>query len=262
MLTITDESTGTEVSDGVVLDVATYGAGPAALLLPGVEGARADQEFATRLGAGHTVLAPSHPGFDHSPRPDWLDSVEDLAYLYLDYLDRIDARDVTLIGCQFGGWVAAEMAVRSSARLARLVLVDAVGIKPGRREERDIADVFHMTRAELDRRTFHDVAKGPGDLSVADKDDVLRIARNEEALACFGWEPYLHNPRLLRWLHRISVPTLVAWGESDGIVTPDYGRAYAAAIPEARFELVAEAGHRPQAEQPERLSALIRDFAG
>jgi pimeloyl-ACP methyl ester carboxylesterase len=262
MLTLIDESTGTEVSDGVVLDVATCGTGPTALLLPGVEGARADLEFAAQLGADHTVLAPSHPGFDHSVRPDWLDSVEDLAYLYLDYLDRIDARDVTLVGCQFGGWVAAEMAVRSATRLSRLVLVDAVGIKPGGREDRSIADVFHMTRAELDRRTFHDVAKGPGDLGVAAEDDVLRIARNEEALACFGWDPYLHNPRLLRWLHRISVPTLVAWGESDGIVTPDYGRAYAAAIPGARFELIPGAGHRPQVEQPAGLGALIRDFAG
>jgi pimeloyl-ACP methyl ester carboxylesterase len=262
MLSLTDESTGTEVSDGVVLDVAAFGAGPTALLLPGVEGVLADQEFASRLGARYSVLAPSHPGFDTSARPDWLDSVEDLAYLYLDYLDRVGARDVTLIGCQFGGWVAAEMAVRSASRLSRLVLVDAVGIKPGGRENRDIADVFHMTRSELDRRTFHDTAKGPGDLSAADEDDVLRIARNEEALACFGWDPYLHNPRLLRWLHRIGVPTLVAWGESDGIVTPDYGRAYAAAIPGARFELIPEAGHRPQVEQPERLSTLIRDFAG
>jgi pimeloyl-ACP methyl ester carboxylesterase len=261
MLTLTDERTGTEVSDGVIIDVATRGTGPTALLLPGVEGARDDLEFAAELGDAHTVLTPSHPGFDTSPRPDWLDSVEDLAYLYLDYLDRTDARDVTLIGCQFGGWVAAEIAVRSCARLARLVLVDAVGIKPGGREDRDIADVFHLTRGELDRRTFHDAGKGPGDLSAAPEDDVLRIARNEEALVCFGWEPYLHNPRLLRWLHRVTVPTLVAWGESDGIVTPAYGQSFAAAIPDARFEVIPEAGHRPQAEQPERLAALIREFS-
>ncbi|HEY6495956.1 MAG TPA: alpha/beta fold hydrolase [Trebonia sp.] len=261
MLTLTDERTGTEVSAGVVLDVTAYGAGPAALLLSGVEGVRDDQEFVTLLGGAHAVLAPSHPGFDLSPRPDWLDSVEDLAYLYLDWLDRLDARDVTLVGCQFGGWVAAEMAVRSSARLSRLVLVDAVGIKPGGREERDIADVFHMTRGELDRRTFHDTARGPGDLTAALEDVVLRIARNEEALACYGWEPYLHNPRLLRWLHRISVPTLVVWGESDGIVTPGYGRSLAEAIPGARFEVIPDAGHRPQVEQPGGLSALIRDFS-
>jgi pimeloyl-ACP methyl ester carboxylesterase len=267
MLTLIDEVTGTTVSDGVALDVTTYGAGagasagPTTLLLHGVEGARDDRAFGELLGAAQTVLAPSHPGFDLSPRPDWLDSVEDLAYLYLDWLERLDARDVTLIGCQFGGWIAAEIAVRSCARVSRLVLVDAVGIKPGSREDRDIADVFHLTRAELDRRIFHDPAKGPGDLTVAPKDDVLRLARNEEALACYGWEPYLHNPRLLRWLHRISVPTLVVWGESDGIVTPAYGRSLAAAIPGARFELVPHAGHRPQVEQPRHLADLISDFS-
>jgi pimeloyl-ACP methyl ester carboxylesterase len=206
MLTLTDNLTGTTVSDGVILDVATYGAGPTTLLLHGVEGAPDDRALGELLGAAQTVLAPSHPGFDLSPRPDWLDSVEDLAYLYLDWLEQLDARDVTLVGCQFGGWVAAEIAVRSCARLSRLVLVDAVGIKPGSREDRDIADVFHMTRAELDRRTFHDPAKGPGDLSAAARDDVLRIARNEEALACYGWEPYLHNPRLLRWLTASACP--------------------------------------------------------
>src|ERR1700744_2315600 len=101
MLTLTDERTGSEVSSGGVLDVTAQGAGAPALLLSGVEGVRDDQEFATLLGDTHAVLAPSHPGFDLSPRPDWLDSVEDLAYLYLDWLDQLEAHDVTLVGCQF-----------------------------------------------------------------------------------------------------------------------------------------------------------------
>ncbi|MEW2504038.1 alpha/beta hydrolase [Amycolatopsis sp. NPDC047767] len=261
MLTLTDETTGTTVSDGVVLDVTTTGSGPTALLLHGVEGVRDDRGFAEHLGATSTVLAPSHPGFDLSPRPEWLDSVEDLAYVYLDWLDRIGAHDVTLVGCQFGGWLAAEIAIRSTARLSRVVLVDPVGIKTGGPTDREIADVFHLTREELDARTFHDPAAGPGDLTAAERDTVLRIARNEEALACYGWEPYLHNPRLRRWLHRIDVPTLVVWGGSDRIVTPDYGRAFAEAIPGARFEVLPGAGHRPQVERPAELAELIRDFS-
>ncbi|MFI5610300.1 alpha/beta fold hydrolase [Amycolatopsis sp. NPDC051903] len=261
MLTLTDETTGTAVSDGVVLDVSTTGSGPATLLLHGVEGVRDDREFIGRLAETATVLAPSHPGFDLSPRPDWLDSVEDLAYVYLDWLDRIDAHDVTLVGCQFGGWVAAEIAIRSTARLTRLVLVDPVGIKTGGPTDREIADVFHLTREELDARTFHDPAHGPGDLTRAERETVLRIARNEEALACYGWEPYLHNPRLRRWLRRIDVPALVVWGESDRIVSPGYGRSFAEAIPGARFEVLAGAGHRPQVERPAELAGLIREFS-
>jgi pimeloyl-ACP methyl ester carboxylesterase len=59
----------------------------------------------------------------------------------------------------------------------------------------------------------------------------------------------MYNPQLRRWLRRITVPTLVAWGASDGIVKPSYGRAYSALIPGARFELIERAGHHPEIEQ-------------
>jgi len=70
----------------------------------------------------------------------------------------------------------------------------------------------------------------------------------------------MYNPRLRAWLHRISVPTLVVWGESDGIVTPAYGREFARAIPGARFETIAGCGHHPEIERPEELAALIASF--
>lgn len=260
MLTLVDDTTGTVVSDGIALDVVTLGTGPTVLLLHGVEGAAANRPFAERLAEGHQVIAPSHPGFDLSPRPDWCDSIDDLAYLYLDWLDRLDPPGVVLVGLQFGGWLAAEIAIRSCARLSHVVLIDPVGIKVGGREDRDIADVFALPRADVDALVFASPEHGPGDLTVAPEEEVLRIARNEEALALYGWEPYLHNPRLRRWLHRISVPSLVVWGERDGIVSPNYGRAFAREMPRSSFELVSSAGHRPQIEQPDRLAALIHDF--
>lgn len=246
--------------EDVVLDVRTTGSGPTALVLHGAEGIQADAAFVDALAERFTVVAPTHPGFGLSPRPDWCDSVDDLAYLYLEWLERQDLSDVVLVGLQFGGWIAAEMAVRDTSRLSRLVLVDAVGIKVGGQEDRDIADVFVMPRDELDARHYADPAAGPGDLSLAPHEDVLHIARNEEALALYAWEPYLHNPRLRRWLSRIHISTLVAWGAQDGIVSPDYGRAYADAIPGARFELIDDAGHRAQIEQPDQLTKLIADF--
>ena len=263
MLNLVDPGTGTLVGhvDGVevTLDVHRSGTGPVLLLLHGAEGREADAAFIVALAARFTVIAPSHPGFGLSPRPDWCDSVEDLAYLYLEWLERMDLRDVVLVGLQFGGWIAAEMAVRDCSRLANVALVDPVGIKVGDREQRDIADVFAMSRAELDARTYADPAAGPGDLTQAPSELVLHIARNEEALALYGWEPYLHNPRLHRWLPRIHVPTLVTWGTQDRIVSTDYGRRYAAAIPGARFEVVDDAGHRAQVEQPHRLAELVAE---
>ena len=70
----------------------------------------------------------------------------------------------------------------------------------------------------------------------------------------------MYNPRLKRWLGRIALPTLVLWGASDGVVTPAYGRAYAALIPGARFDLIDGAGHHPELEQPDALADRILDF--
>jgi pimeloyl-ACP methyl ester carboxylesterase len=90
--------------------------------------------------------------------------------------------------------------------------------------------------------------------------EIIVHARNRDALCLYGWHPYMHNPHLNRWLGRITVPTLVLWGSDDGVVTPDYGRAYAGLIPGARFELIEQAGHHPEIEQPDALADRIARF--
>lgn len=227
------------------------------MILPGAERLQENDAFIDALADEFTVVMPTHPGFGRSPRPSWCTSVDDLAYLYLDWLDRNKHQDVTLIGLQFGGWVALEMAVRSCARLAQLVLVDTVGVKMKGPTDREIVDVFATSHAHLDSRYYADPAYRMGDLAQAPMPAVLEMARNEEALATYGWQPYLHNPRLRRWLWRIAVPTLIAWGADDGVVAADYGRALASQIPNARLEVLENAGHRPQVERAADLAALI-----
>jgi pimeloyl-ACP methyl ester carboxylesterase len=87
------------------------------------------------------------------------------------------------------------------------------------------------------------------------------MAANFQALGVYGREQGMHDPKLRRRLGRVRIPALVVWGESDGVVDPDYGRAYAQSLPNARFELIPEAGHLPQIEQPERLLTLVWEFA-
>lgn len=264
MLNLVDTKSGTVFDtvedDEVVLDVTREGAGDPLLLLHGVEGVAADALFIDRLAENFSVHAPSHPGFDLSPRPEWCDSVEDLAYLYLNWLRRQD-KPVTVVGLQFGGWIAAEMAVREPQLFRHLVLVDSVGIRVSAPDVRDIADVFALPREDVEHRTFATEEARNGDLSTLDPLVVERIARNEEALALYGWDPYLHNPRLRRWLSRITAPTLILWGEQDGIVTPDYGRMFADALGKADLELISDAGHAAQVDQPDRVAELIRAFA-
>jgi pimeloyl-ACP methyl ester carboxylesterase len=196
--------------------------------------------------------------------PSELDSVDDLAYFYLELFDELGLDSYSLVGTAFGGWIAAEIAVHAPAALHRLALIDAFGIRVGGREDRDIVDVFAISRDELARRLFHDpdLARAEFDLSERSDAEVEVIARNREATARYGWLPYLHNPRLRRRLHRISVATLVLWGAHDGILDTDYGRAYADAIPGAQFELIEGAGHLPHLERPDAVADVLLDFLG
>ena len=164
------------------------------------------------------------------------------------------------MGLSFGGWLAAEIAAARPHRVERLILVDAVGIKVGDRETPDILDVFNTAPAEVQRRRWHEPAKWAPDFDAMSNEALVAHARNREALCLYAWHPYMYNPRLARWLHHITVPTLVLWGASDGIVTPAYGRAYSARIPGARFELIEAAGHHPEIEQPGAFVERVRAF--
>ena len=245
---------------GVPLEVLRRGAGRPLLLLHGEEPIDPGAPVLDLLAAHTRVIAPTHPGFGHSMRPEGFDTVYDLVHLYLDLLEQLPHEGVTLMGLSFGGWLAAEIAAARSSRVERLILVDAVGIKVGDRETPDILDVFNTSPAEVRRRRWHEPAKWAPDPDALSNEALIAHARNREALCLYAWHPYLYNPQLARWLGRITVPTLVLWGASDGIVTEAYGRAYCARIPGARFELIGAAGHHPEIEQPGALVEHVRAF--
>ena len=248
---------------GIDLEVLRRGAGRPLVLLHGFRTIDPRWSFVDLLAGHAEIIAPSHPGFGHSPRPDDFDSVYDLIHLYLEVLDTLPYDAVTLVGFSFGGWLAAEIAVTCPHRLGRLVLVDALGIKVSDRETPDILDIFNASPTEVQRRSWHDPVEVAPDFDAMTDDELSVHHRNWESLCLYGWRPYMHNPKLRGWLRRISVPTLVVWGESDGVVSPAYGRAYAAAIPDARFESVPGAGHHPHVEQPgafvDRLVAFMKE---
>jgi pimeloyl-ACP methyl ester carboxylesterase len=251
------------------LEVLRRGSGRPILIVHGANPVSPAAPFVDLLAAHGAVVAPSHPGFGNSPRPDDFDTMYDLVHLYREVLDALPDK-VVVIGFSFGGWIAAEVAVGGHPKLDRLVLVDLVGIKLGGREERDIAHFFNTSPAELVRRAWHNPARRPpgaygigwqADINaIADDADLVRLARNWDALCLYAWRPHMYNPQLKHWLRRVAVPTLVLWGDSDAIVTPDYGRRYAGLIPGAEFALIAEAGHHPELEQPHAVVERIVRF--
>jgi pimeloyl-ACP methyl ester carboxylesterase len=236
---------------GIELEVVRRGASRPILLLHGFQTIDPEARFLDLLSRRREIIAPSSPGFANSPRPKDFDTIYDLVHLYLELLDTLPSEKATLVGFSFGGWLAAEVAVACSHRLDKLILVDPLGIKISDRETPDILDIFNRSPEEVRRKSWHDPDRFAPDFDAMSNEALVVYARNREALCLYAWHPYMYNSQLPRWLGRIKVPTLLLWGESDGVVRPDYGRAYSRLIPGSRFELVERAGHHPEIEQPE-----------
>lgn len=212
------------------------------------------------LAAKHDLVIPSHPGFGNSSLPGWLDSVEDIAHIYLHMLDRLNLSQVDLAGCSLGGWIAAEMATKAPERFRRIVLVNPVGIKIGSRERLDIPDVFALSQDKLAAMLFHDPEKMKVDYGAMPDGDLRIAMRNRETFALLVWEPYMHNPKLKHRLARVTNPTRLIHGASDGLVSAEYIEGYAALFPNASLRTIAEAGHAPQMEQPKVFVSEVSDF--
>ena len=248
--------------DGIGAVPVSYGdrgTGHPFLLLHGGAGPQSVTGFADRLAeAGPArVVTPVHPGFAGTPRPGGLNSIAGLARLYVSLLDGLGLDGVTVVGNSIGGWIAAEMALAGSARITGVVLVDACGIEVS---GHPVADFFSLTLDQVAELSYHNPGPFRIDPAAMSAEQRAAMAGNREALAVYGGTA-MADPGLRARLGQVTVPTLVVWGDSDRIVDPDYGRAYAAAIPGARFRLLPATGHVPQIETPAQLLSAIRDFA-
>jgi pimeloyl-ACP methyl ester carboxylesterase len=238
--------------------------GPPLVFLHGAGGHTGWMAFLDELANRFAVFAPEHPGFGQSDDPPWLDRIADLAYFHLDLLKALGLERVHLIGTSLGGWVAAEMAVRSTACLASLTLVGAVGITAN---GETIADTFRMTDDENLRRYYADperAARRSADLAraLADPAVMAIVAKNRATVTRLAYLPRFHNPGLKNWLHRIDVPTLLIWGEADRLVPPEFGEAYSALIPFSRLVVLPGAGHAPFDERKDEFLAAFYGHVG
>jgi pimeloyl-ACP methyl ester carboxylesterase len=229
-------------------------------LHPGI-GIEADAPVLDALAKGGRVIAPSHPGFGASELPRGMTTVDDVSYFYLDLMDQLDLRDTLVVGVGLGGWLACEIAVKTTARISHLVLGNPLGIKYGDRETRDKVDIWSLMPDEVDALAYFDPTVGKRDYKNLPDAVALTAARNREAYARLAWSPYMHNPKLKHRLHRVDVPTLFLWGTADRILSEPYGRAFCAIIAGARFKTVERAGHYPHIEQPEQFARAALDFA-
>ena len=244
----------------VEVETRTLGAGGDLLFLHPGTGIRDHQPILEALSRSFRVSAPSHPGFDGSSLPASYDTIDDLAYFYLDFVAAQRLRNVVLVGSSLGGWIAAEMAIKCAAHLSALVLIGPVGVKFGAPSEREIFDLFSWPIYQQDRHLFKNPALRDRTYAELAKPDAIAMARNHESFARIGWSPTLYDPKLRQRLPRITLPTLVLRGDSDGVTPDAYARAFAAAIPGAEFGTIADAGHYPQVEQADAVAEQITAF--
>ena len=231
------------------------GAGPSLLLLHGEEGFAALRPLISQLAPDFSVIAPIHPGFGGDPAPDWLERVSDAAMYYLDFCDAIDLRDLHLVGASMGGWIAADLATRSTARLASLSLIAPAGLHVAGATG---IDPFLMLDDAASRAMFHDPAVADAALAQVTGDDEDIRLQERVTIARLGWAPRLHDPALRKWLHRIDVPTLLLWGAQDRLFPPAYATAWQNLLPRARLHLLDACGHLPHVEQTAAAAAALR----
>jgi pimeloyl-ACP methyl ester carboxylesterase len=241
---------------GTRIRVLRGGSGAPLLFLHGASGHVGWLPFLDRLSQNFDVIAPEHPGFGASDDPPWLDRPADLAYFYLDLLEHLKLDGVHLIGTSLGGWIAAELAVRNTSRLASLTLVCAVGVVP---KDGPMDDMFRMTAEENARRFYFDPERVQRRLAALATADPKVVVRNRATVVRLAY-PHFANPDLAKWLHRVNVPTLLIYGENDGLVPPRFGEAYRDLIPNASLVVIREAGHAPFEEQPDAFLAAFDDF--
>ena len=240
------------------------GAGPNLLYLHGAGGYTGWTPFLDELAENYRVYAPAHPGVAGTLGLEHLDDLWDLTLFYEELMDGLGLSRAHVVGHSYGGLLAAELAAHRADRVDKLALVAPLGIWL---KDAPVADFFMLTPSEREPLLWHDpesdVAKSygarpedPGERMEADLDRTKTLS----AIGKFVWP--IPDKGLPKRAHRITVPTLLLWGDSDGIVPPVYGPAFQALLPQARLEVIEDCGHIPQLERPAEFLAAITGFLG
>jgi pimeloyl-ACP methyl ester carboxylesterase len=244
--------------NGCKLSFARGGKGAPLVYLHGTDGLAEWPSILDTLAERFDVIVPDHPGFGASETPQWIDDVADLAYIYLDAIAKLGLSAVHVVGQSLGGWIALEMAVRSTQHLRSLTLISSAGIHVKGVPK---ADIFMIDPEEQARLAYADPKLGEEAALRAGADKFQELAvLNRIASARFGWQPRFFNPRLERWLHRVNVPTHVIWGDGDRIIPPAYAEAFHHLIPGSTLTMIPNAGHLPHIECAPAVAAAMQGF--
>jgi pimeloyl-ACP methyl ester carboxylesterase len=238
--------------NGVDTVLYTAGDGEPLLFLHGA-GTFHGYEFAKPWADKFRVIHPYHPGFGESGDDPAMDTFNDYIMHYVGLLDALEIDRVHLVGFSLGGFLAAQFASQQRQRVKTLTLVAPPGMRSA---EYPVLDVLATPGDQI-------VASLASNFEVlkpwlpAGPDPEFMGARYREAttLARLLWEkPW--DPKFLRYLHRINIPTLIVWGDEDKLVPPQHAELWKKFLPNARIEIFKGAGHLVLDEKPEAAEAV------
>jgi pimeloyl-ACP methyl ester carboxylesterase len=219
-------------------------------------------DYHQQLAQDYNLILPSHSGFGATQRREWIVSMRDLAGWYLELMDDLGLGQVNAIGFSMGGWLAAEIASMCPQVFKKLALVGPMGIRPPTGE---IYDMFLVVAKQVIADGFLNPDSVPEfatlcpDEPTPEQIDIWEDARVEASR--LGWRPYMHNPSLPNLLHRVkSLPTLLIWGQQDGIVPVSAGQVYQESIKDSRLAVVENCGHRVEVEKSGEFVRLVKEF--
>jgi len=252
--------------DRIETEVEISGKGPPLVWLHGPWGLNQDRSFIERLAAGNTVYAPRFPGTT-SGDPNAVHALvgwHDLAVYHGELLEALELGAPAVAGHSFGALLAAEFAAAAPKSVAKLVLIDPVGLW---RDDLPVKNWMvlgdKVRRAALFADPDGEAAKRffavPSDAE-ARVDALSQMVWSQACTGKFVWP--IADRGFSRRAHRVAAPTLIVWGKADNIIAAAYAQEFAKRIAGARVELVDRAGHLPHIEQPDAVTKLVQAFVG
>ena len=239
---------------GLPIQVRRGGDGPSVLVLHHETGNPGWLDFHDELSRNRDVILPTLPGWDNTPRGDWMRSVRDIAAVCSLLLDELEVGDATLVGLGFGGYVAAEVATANQSRLSGIVLVNAMGLQPS---EGDIRDQFLEAHADYVKSCFADPANFTAiygeEIST---EQLIAWDANREMTARTAWKPFLYSQTLPHLLKNVRTRTTVVRGSDDKVVPASVAEQYVSLLGDAQLVEIA-GGHHLESDAPQALAEVV-----
>ncbi|HEX3920194.1 MAG TPA: alpha/beta hydrolase [Caulobacteraceae bacterium] len=240
------------------------GSGEALVFLHGAGGMTADDPLLAELASRFHVYAPYLPGYGETEECTTMRDMLDFALHGWDVVEALGLKNPILVGHSMGGMIAAEMAALAPNDVSRLALICPAGLWM---DDHPIADLFSLLPFEMPKYLFHDPAAGAAlmskGLDFSDPKFLQEyLIRNARQMGMAGKLLFPVPERgLAERLYRVKAKTVIVWGESDKLIPPIYGPAFASAIAGATLVNVPEAGHMIIAEKPAEVARAVEAVA-